>query len=261
LSLESVTLTDAENDLAMAKIALMQLIEIPAEESFEVERPLLPEPTFNTSIQTPSEQIYKNALTSHPQIKSLEYSKKSALSTIRSAQGARLPQLTLNTSIFTFYSSLSKQYRQGIPSPIDYPFYNQLNDQIGEQVSLNLTFPILNNRIFTTNIERAKINYKMAELNERSTKNELRKNIEQTIADIKSAEKKVVATSNALASSERAYLSSEKRLKAGLINPSEFIIQKNNFVLAQSLHIQSKYNYTFKVKLLEFYQSNDRNTL
>ncbi|HEX8548173.1 MAG TPA: TolC family protein [Cytophagaceae bacterium] len=280
LANDKLTLINAENDLAIAKVNLMQLMEMPVTPTFDVEKPILPNPNINDTARYNTEEIFNTALTSQPQIKSIDYRKKSSLMAVRSAEGARLPRLTLSANVFTFYSSLNYQYRTEtttisqitgyvddlnktpvysvIPDrrlyQMDYPFFKQLDDKLGEQISLNLNIPIINNRLLSSNIERSKVSYKIAELNERNTKNQLRKNIEQATVDVRSAGKRFEAGQEALVASEMSYINSEKRMNAGLLTSTEFLIQKNNFAIAQSNLAQAKYDYYFKIKLLEFYK-------
>ena len=53
---------------------------------------------------------------------------------------------------------------------------------------------------------------------------------------------------------EQAFKNAEIRLNNGLINNVDFNVARNNLVKAQSDIIQAKYDYTFKLKILEFYQ-------
>ena len=93
-----------------------------------------------------------------------------------------------------------------------------------------------------------------AQLNEKNIKNQLRKNIEQTYTDLKSALRKYESTKEQLAAAEISYDNMEKKYNVGLSNAIDFLVEKNNYFKAQSNLIQAKYDYVFKTKILDFYQ-------
>jgi outer membrane protein len=55
---------------------------------------------------------------------------------------------------------------------------------------------------------------------------------------------------------ESVYSNAEKKYSVGVMNATDFLIQKNNFKQSQSSLIQAKYDYIFKQKILDFYQGN-----
>lgn len=275
LSADRMAMINAENNLTMARVTLMQLMEMPVSKDFEVATPDLSAPSELKEIEEDSEIIYQSALQTLPQIQSASIRKSGAIIGLRVARGARLPRLTLNASVFTFYSSINSLYSvsylpqiigfvDGSNAPVvtkmpiresrDYPFFNQLNDKVGEQVSLNLTVPILNNRLIRSNIERAKVNYKLSELNEQNGKNQIRKNVEQAYADYLAAIKRYDAAQEALTAAEASFLNAEKRFNVGLLNTTEFFVQKNNLVTTQSNLTQAKYDFYFRKTVLDFYK-------
>jgi outer membrane protein len=272
------TLAFEENQLAIAKVNLMQLMELPMIADFEVERPVLPEPEDQTNIVSSSEELYNVALTTQPQIKSFEIKKRSSLMGIRVARGSKLPRLSLSGSLFTFYSNSNYLYAftgrtqsmlvgfvdndplkpvystVGVTEKQNYSFSQQIKDKVGQQISINLNIPILNGRTARSNVERSRVNYKIAEYDELNTKNQLRKSIEQAIVDLRSAINQYQAAKESIISSELSYQNSQKRFAAGLINPTDFLIQQNAFFSSKTNMARAKYDCFFKQKVLEFYQ-------
>lgn len=273
---DKLTLATYENQLAIAKVTLMQYMELAVVTGFEVERPQLPEPDLQASTMPGGEDIYTTALANQPQIKSYAIKKRSSMMGVKIAQGAYSPRLNLSGQLTSFYSSAnslayisgmnrnlvgvvdntSQQVYATVPvfGKQDYPFFNQLKDKIGESVSLTLAIPIVNGRQVRSSVERAKVNYRIAELNEQNTKNLLRKSIEQSVADLKAAQNKYVAAKEGIKASELSFQNSEKRFSVGLANATDFLIQKNLYFSAKTTLAQAKYDYFFKTKVLEFYQ-------
>ena len=119
--------------------------------------------------------------------------------------------------------------------------------------------PIFNGRQATSNVQRNRVNTEIAKNNEQNVKNELRQSIEQAAADLRAATNTYNASKASLAFSDAAYLNSEQRFNAGLMNTTEFLIQKNNLFTAKINMSQAKYDYFFKLKLLEFYEGKGIN--
>jgi outer membrane protein len=58
-----------------------------------------------------------------------------------------------------------------------------------------------------------------------------------------------------VASLERAFQAAESRLNAGAINATDYSIAKTNLDRARASLVQSKYDYVFRTKILDFYQN------
>ena len=123
--------------------------------------------------------------------------------------------------------------------------------------ALSLSIPIYSNRQIRSNIEKATVNAITARLNEQNTKNLLRKSIEQTYTDLKTAMNKYEATKEQLTSAEVSYKNTETKFNVGLVTAIDFLVEKNNYFQAQSNLIQSKYDYIFKTKILDFYEGKE----
>ncbi|MBC7572176.1 MAG: TolC family protein, partial [Spirosoma sp.] len=54
---------------------------------------------------------------------------------------------------------------------------------------------------------------------------------------------------------QQAFAASESRLNAGSINAVEYNISKTNVDRARASLVQAKYDYVFRIKILDFYQN------
>ena len=250
LATDNLTVVNAMSLLDMAKVNLIQLMEIPLIDSFEIVKPELEEPSAVLLLK--NKEIYEKALMVQPQIAGASTRTASALQSIKVSKGARFPRLNFNAGLNTNYASSRKQGTS--VNPEGYPFGEQLWDNLGQTLGLGLSIPIYSNRQIKSNIDRATINAMNAQLNEKNIKNQLRKNIEQTYTDLKSALRKYESTKEQLAAAEISYDNMEKKYNVGLSNAIDFLVEKNNYFKAQSNLIQAKYDYVFKTKILDFYQ-------
>jgi outer membrane protein len=250
LATDNLSVITAQNQLDLAKVTLMQLMEIPIVDNFEVEVPLMQDSLIGT---LPSnEQIYQKSLTVLPQISSASLNTKAMLMALKVSEGARWPRLNLGANLNTNYASSRKQGTS--VNPEGYPFFQQVWDNIGQSFSMGLSIPIYSNRQIKSNIDRAKINLITTQLSEQNVKNVLRKSVEQTYTDMRASVKKYEATKDQVAAVESVYKNAEKKFTVGVMSATDFLIQKNNFTQALSNLIQAKYDYIFKQKILDFYQ-------
>ncbi len=249
LATDKLAVVNAQGQLDLARVTLMQLMEVPVMDSFDVVKPVIAEPSV--LLQGRSEQLYQTALTVRPEIASASLRTKSALMGIDINKGGYWPRLNLGGNISTNFATSSASTSE--VNPTKQPFFSQLWDNLGAGLSLNLAIPIYSNRLYKSNVDRAKINALNVQLAEQNTKNQLRKNIEQASTDLKNAINKYSATRDQLASAEVSYKSIEKKFDVGLVTAIDYLVEKNNYTQALSNSIQAKYDYVFKSKILDFY--------
>ena len=253
LATDRLAVITAENQINMAKVTLMQLMYIPISDDFDIVVPEMTEPAVTLVLS--NEEVYKKALQVRPEIASAAIQSNSAQMEIKISNGARWPSLNLNANMGTNFAS--SRTKGSSVNPEDYPFFEQIWDNIGQSFTLGLSIPIYSNRSVKSRIDRAEISAKNAMLNEQLTQKQLRTVIEQTYVDLKGAAKKYEATKEQLTAVNSVYTSSEKKYNVGVMTATDFLIQKNNLTQAMSNLIQAKYDYIFKSKILDFYQGKD----
>ena len=242
LASEKLTLVNAQNQLEIAKVNLMQLMDLPVTKNFSIADPNL-ENLINQKRNPVAQVVYDTALVIKPQIKSAALNKESAMLQEKIARAGYIPSLSLSASVGTSYNSLGGGSGYGA----------QLSDNLSPSVGLSLSIPIFQNRQTKTSIELAKIGIQNAELSEIDTKNQLRKSIEQACEDVISAETKYDASLESYDATEESYQLSTEKFKQGMINSVDYLIQKTNLIVAESNLLQSKYNLVFSYKILDFY--------
>ena len=242
LASEKLTLANANKALAVNRVTLMQLLEIPVNDSFRIVHPDLS--NFTIENRRPvADSIYQIALGIKPEIKSAELSNESAELDVNIAKADYLPRLTLNGGVSTAYaSSLSSL-------AYDYQVKNELRPSLG----LSLSIPIYQNNDVRNRVSLAKIGSQNAKLSEIDTRNQLRKEIEQACVNVNSAEKQYQASLEEYDATKESYDVSAEKFENGLISSIDFLIQKNNLIIAESSLLQSKYNLIYSYKTLDFY--------
>jgi outer membrane protein len=241
LASEKLTLANAESQLSIAKITLMQLMELPVQENFNISHPDL-KSQLNQGLVPDVKAVYETALAIKPQIKNAEINKKVASFDEKIAKASYFPVLSASAGISSAYSSQTSD-----------PYFSQVNNGLRPAVGFSLSIPIYQKKQVKTSVSIAKLGYSDAELSETDTKNQLRKSIEQACLDVSSAQIKYEASlENFKATQESSALSDEK-FKQGIINSVDYLVTKTNLIVAESELLQSKYNLIFSYKILDFY--------
>ena len=250
LATDNLTFVNAQIQLDLDRVTLMQLMQIPVIDSFDIEVPKFAEPGLD--LLQSKNVIYQKALATMPQIQAASLNTASSVMAIKIATGARWPRLSLTGGLSSNYASSRKE--GNAVNPLSYPWYSQVWDNVGQAFNLGMSIPIFSNRSLQSSIERARVNAKTAELNELNTQMILRMNIEQTYTSLKAAAKSYEAGKIQLSSTEMAYKNAEKKYTVGVMSTTDYLIQKNSYVLSVSNLIQTKYNFIFQSKILDFYQ-------
>ena len=241
---EELDVVNAQNRLKLAYLTLYQLLELPATESFKIEKPTLPEIGANITLLN-SMDVFKNAVQLKPAVKGAEFNLESARKQLLVAKGNLLPSLSFGGNYNNFYQNL-----------YDYPTAS-LKDQFkGNQrygFGATLSIPIFNRFQARTGVANAQIQVENSELQLQSTKNLLRKDIEQAYTNALAAFKRYIANQKAVISSKEAFRYTEEKFNVGMINSVEYNQVKNNLTNAQSNLLQAKYEYIFRTKILDFY--------
>jgi len=241
LASEKLTLANAQSQLAIAKVNLEQLMELPVTDGFNIAHPDFKE-MVNQNRVPDVRSVYETALGIKPQIKNAEVNKEIAALDEKIAKAGYYPVLSASAGVGTTYSSQGSD-----------PYVDQINKGVSPSIGLALSIPIYQKNQVKTSVAVAKIGYQDAELTEINTKNELRKSIEQACLDVSSAQVEYEASiENFQATSEAAALSDEK-FRQGIINSVDYLVSKTNLIMAESELLQSKFNLIYSYKVLDFY--------
>jgi outer membrane protein len=123
----------------------------------------------------------------------------------------------------------------------------------GQNFGLSLSIPILNNLSNRTNVDRTKVNILRSINSLEQKKLDLENTVNQSYNDAKGAYKAYEASQKLVLARESAFEYAQSKFEVGAMNSFDFTQAKQRFELAQSELIRTKYDYIFKLKVLEFY--------
>jgi outer membrane protein len=241
LANEKLTLANSQSQLAIARVSLMQLMELPVTDDFEISHPDLSE-TLNQNRVPDVKTVFETALNIKPQIKNAAVSKEIAALDEKIAKAGYFPVLSASAGIGSNYNSIGTD-----------TYFTQINDGISPSAGLSLSIPIYQRNQVKTNVAVARIGYQDAELSELNTRNELRKSIEQACLDVASAQTEYEASLESYNATLESSRLSDEKFSQGMINSIDYLVSKTTLIVAESNLLQSKFNLIFSYKVLDFY--------
>lgn len=245
LATEKSTKAEDQGILATARVTLMQLMELPVSDDFEIESPDIDNiiNSYYTIIDNPN-QIYKEALLVKPQIKLATLNVESAKINEKITQADLFPTLSLNAGLSTGWSDQISNFS----------YSEQLKNQYTPSIGLNLSIPIFGNKQAKNDIKLAQLSTEEYKLEEINTKNVLRKNIEQSYVDLNTSKSKYETSREAYNSAKESYDVALEKFNQGIINSVDFITIKTNLTEAENNLLKQKFSLIFSNKKLEFYR-------
>ena len=235
-----------ENALSASVLTLKQMLNLNASETFRIERPSIVVPIDQLGSKTVG-TVYDHALQNWPKIKSRESNLESARKGEKMAFASYTPTLSGSVSVSTRYSSAAFL---GDPDP----YSTQLDQNLGESIGLSLNIPIFNALQSRTTVKKSHLNRINAELLLQDEKNQLYATVQQAYNDAQAAKRQFDASEKSVTATERAFEYSEQRYEVGMMNSLEFSTASNNLARSKSELLRSKFDYIFKMKVLDFYQ-------
>ncbi|MDH3322754.1 MAG: TolC family protein [Flavobacteriaceae bacterium] len=268
-----------QNNVKISLISLAQLLQLDDYESFDIADDEIESLPLVNLANYSVDQVYQKALENRNEIKVAQTNIEIAEKDIKLAKGALQPTLS------GFYNWNSRYSNRdvilgSIPDP-DNPtrvigqvegtgenvispnfigvtgnpdgFFDQFNDNKGSSFGLSLRIPVLNGFRNMNFVKRTEVNYEKQKIRLGEEELALEKIIHTVYADALGALKVYEASQKSLNAQEEAFRYAQEKFNVGVMNSFEFSQIKNRLVKANSDFLIAKYDFIFRVKLLEFY--------
>ena len=278
LALNNQNVITAENSLLISKLSLSHLLQLKDFENFDVVDDTDVKDENNIMAQTPS-AIYEKAFEGRTELKIARTNLEIAEKNVAIAKGAFQPTLqgfysfnsrvaysdrvtgvipnTSNpTSIVGFVEGtnqnvLSPNFTRVLGNPA--PFFDQFNTNKGQSFGMQLSVPIFNGFSARNNVERSKVSLEQSKIAVEQQNLDLQRNVYTAFADAKGALNAYESSVAALEARQGAYNYATEKYSVGLMNSFDFNQSQTLLTNAQSEVLRTKYDYIFKIKILEFY--------
>lgn len=208
LATEEANLTNSVNNLKMAKVNLMQLMEYPVDEIFEIARPDMAA-IISMVPSADANEVYEEALQVKPQVKIAALNREGAALDLEIARGGFYPSVSFNAGMSTGFSQAAEMG-------------SQLKNGFSPSVGISASIPIFRNNQNRSAVARARYGITTSELDELNTRNQLRKEVEQAVLDAESAMTSYHAAVNQYEASLESYNVAEEKFKLGAMNSIDY---------------------------------------
>ncbi len=278
---EQQQIINAQNAVTISKISLAQLLLIKDYETFDIadaDYEIIDENIANKSV----EEIIAAAENNRSEVKIAESEVEVAQKSLQIAKGAYYPSLTAffgYDTRFTDATSFSQrldpdnptrqevigfvegtnqsvigEFPNTIPTVVGAdPFIDQLYQNDGISYGFSLNIPIFNGYSVRSNVQRNRVNLRRSEFQLEQARLDLESNVYQAYVDVKGARESYEAAKQALESQQLAYDYATQRYDVGLTNAFDFSQSKLRYDNSKINLNQAKFNYLFRLKVLELF--------
>jgi len=233
------SLTIAQNNFNNAVLEMRRLLELDFESEFGV---IHPNTDFESRSNLPPSQIFEDNRSVFSQISSAEIAVEIAEISLAITQAQKSPTLSANAGIST-------GMRTNSPHSGD----RQLREGVSPNAGLSLSIPILDRRSTKTAIAVAQSNLNRSKIILERTERNVRSEIEQLVADIRSSQSRFVSAQGRFEAETENMRTVDEMRNIGNITAIDYASQQNNFHSAQSELTQAKYSLMLSQKLLDIY--------
>ena len=241
---ENQNVKTAETTTKTSLFTLTMLLQLEDYKNFDV----IDAPNFEdvekSTIST--DDVITKAYENQPQIKAANSRIKASEAQTEVFRTNFWPTISASAGVGSYYfNALNRGHDGG--------FFKQYQDNFGQQLGLSANIPIFNKGITKLQIEQSKINEDIAKNNLNLQKQDVLQNVQRAEYAAENNYEVYVSALQAEKSSKLALEYAEKSYEAGRTTIYDVNIARNNYANAQGSVAQSKFNYLFQLKLMEFY--------
>ncbi len=281
LANDEVSVVNAENAIISAKLTLKQLMNAAADRVIEVVRVEVPNPSIQP-YPTSSAQVYEIAQSFLADVQAADMRVKASQKSIDIAKGLKMPVISASAALNTNYTTVAENVNvtqriveteagyvnvAGTRYPVfafvptssttteKINYFRQLTGNANNSIGLSLRVPIFNGYNTKFRLTAAQINQKQSEIQAENVRLRLRQDIDQAYVNLTNSAKRYSALGNQVRALEESFRAAESRFNVGSLNALDYSISKTNLDRARINQIQAKYDYIFRIKILDFYQN------
>ena len=241
LALSEQNVIMAENGYQLSKLSLSQLLMFGDSDNFDIADDNYEIPQTDI-LNKDAKEILEEAMKNRNDIKLAETNLEIAIKDQQISKSALLPSASA-------YYSYNSRVIMDAPTSLK----SQFDLNAGESIGLQLNIPIINGWSSRAGIKKSKLNVLRSKNLLDQTKMDLENTIYQALNDAKGAKKSYEAAKKSEIARKTAYEYAKERFENGALNTINYFQAQQLFETAQSELIKAKYDYIFKIKVLEFY--------
>ena len=268
------TVLQAKNQVLTAQLGLTQLLRL-NESTIDIANEADIDVTLDPDAVT-LDQLIESTMRLHPALEAARLNIDAAELGEGIAATAKYPSVTFGGNLGTAYSNSARsiagfetqlidqtvvfnnvpaviQFSQDVPILENSPYFNQLSDNLSVGLGLGVNIPILNNGTARIGVERAKLNVINQTNNYQQSIERIKIELQNALLDARQSKLQYSGATISTQAQTAAFENSKKRYAAGSIGNLEYVTAQNLLQQTQVNEIIAKYDYYFKVTVIDFY--------
>lgn len=242
---EKKNVSDAQIEVERALFNLSTLLQLPDYRNFDVEDISLPDDlqfgVFDLN------EILQIAYQEQPNVKRAELDVEIATKDIDIAKTSLKPTITGTYNLGTSYADY---FNKGL---VNDAWLTQWYENIANVFGISVQIPIFDRHQTKLNVEKATINQSLAQNLVEQEKQKLKENIQEAYFHATTSYDAYRAARESVRSSELSTDFAQRSFDAGVLNIYDLQIARNNLMIAKAQMAQAKFNFVFRLKVLDFY--------
>ena len=237
-------LTQQENNLALAEIALGEAMNYPADRPLRVDTAVAIETPAGVA---PFDEVLGNALENNPKAVAAQYDVRHSKLQFSVAKGNLYPSLYVGGGYSTnFFMSLDNRSLYA-------SFPSQFRDNRGFYVSAQLNIPIFGGLSRRTARNRARNNWRIAQQTRTETLRTLQSEVAQAYQQMLGYGKEFVQASKKSDAARLAYEAVAGKYERGMVSALDLQTAADKLLQARSERLRARLQYIIKVRLVAYY--------
>ena len=281
LANDEVSVVNAENAIISAKLTLKQLMNSAADRDIDVVRVEVPNPNVQPYPNS-SAQVYEIAQGFLADVQAADMRVKASQKGVDIAKGLKMPVISATANINSNYTTAAENVSVtqriveteagfvnvgGTRYPViafvptssttseKINYFRQLTGNANNSFGVSVRIPIFNGYSTKFRLTTAQINQKQSEIQAENVRLRLRQDIDQAYVNLTNSAKRFSALGKQVSALEESFRAAESRFNVGSLNALDYSISKTNLDRARINQIQAKYDYIFRIKILDYYQN------
>ena len=277
-------ITVRQNAVEQAYLALKQLMLLDPATPVRIDRPAFDPDALEDPRALNAQAVYAAAMQTQPSILAAQLREQASEKGDNIARAGMIPSLRLFGGLSSAYSNNFLDYAnpdfsnatlvEGTPTPvlidgkpslvttysyegISFPalsFTDQLDRNFGKSVGVAMAVPIYNNHNARIGVQQAQIAREQARIASEQARQQLKATVESAVQSAVASRDQYLAAKQALDAQRAAFEALRRRFELGSANPVEYASAKASLDIAETQLIVGKYEYLFRLKVLDFYQ-------
>jgi len=283
---DTAAIITAQETYDIDKLQLKAILNLDAAAPFDLDTPPVETIPVEPISSLQPDIVYAIAVGTFPQQKMNDLRISSAEKNVEYNKGRLYPTLSAYGALGdNFFNDLRAVNTEFIPTltpnayalnnPDKYPLYisqpfttyssqsffsafkgygDQLSNNFGQQVGLQLNIPIFNGNTARINYKKAQLNVATAKLTKDNDLLNLKQGVYQAYYNAVASLQKFESNKKAVVVAEKSFDLATKRYDIGMLNTIDYLTNQNNLFTARINVLIAQYDYVFRMKVLEYYK-------